>query len=143
MTDDTMRARLTCPSSDRDHAQGSGDARGDAGRIRRLRVPLLRAGLSDRQGSAASDCGIEAAIRVPELPDQRHPSSRRARGGGGRSRRRARAVLGDARSPVRAPAALDDRHLAALRTSSSTLDVERFEQELPRTSTPLASTKTS
>ena len=78
-----------------DHAPGPGRRAGDARRVWRLRVSLLRPGVSDREGASSSALGEPAALRLPELsarPNRtRTPSTRprrrrrpAPRGGSGR-----------------------------------------------------------
>ena len=50
---DVMSRLIHARRSAQDHARGTGRRAGDAGRIRRLRVPVLRRGLSGPQGRAA------------------------------------------------------------------------------------------
>ena len=54
---------------------GAGDAPGDARRVRRLRVPVLRRGAPDREG-ARGGCWATAALRLPPLPAHADPPAR-------------------------------------------------------------------
>ncbi len=78
----------------------SRDRLGDARRVRRLRVPVLRDRGGRRTGSVA---GRRPAVRVAASAADRRASAGADRGRGGRGRARAGGVLGDARPAARQP----------------------------------------
>src|SRR5882672_6293624 len=73
-----------------------------AGRVRRLRMPVLRAGLLFREGPPGS-ARRRLALRLPQLPARPGAPARAAGRAGRRGRGAAGPLLGDARRPVRAP----------------------------------------
>ena len=120
-----------CPvDAERDHVRGARGRAGDARRVRRLRVPVLRAG-------GAGDPRAARRLRRPPLrlaapAAQRRASSRPDRGRGHRGRGRAGRLLGDARPPAsttrtRSAPATSSRYAAQLG-----LDTERFADDLRR-----------
>ena len=86
----------------------------DAGRVRRLRVPVLRP-RHRRRARAARALRRRAALRLPPPAADRRPPARRARRRGRGGRRRAGALLGDARPALRPPGRARARGPARLR----------------------------
>ncbi len=86
---------------ERDHIRGPGGRPGDRGRVRRLRVPVLRAGRAGRPHAAGRlrRRPLRVAAPAPQRRPPERPARRRGLGGG----RRAAQVLGDARHAARAP----------------------------------------
>src|SRR5882672_11968173 len=68
------------------------------GRVRRLRVPALRRGVSDREGHSAGH-GPEATVRLPAFPAEQNPSARGAGRGDGGGGGGAGQVWGEERPP--------------------------------------------
>ena len=96
---------------ERDHIRGPAGSPGHRGRVRGLRVPLLRPGRAGRAGAAA---GVRRRpVRVAAPAADRRPPGRAAGGRGRRGSRAAGQVLGDARPapgpPGRAATARPDR----------------------------------
>ena len=80
----------------RDHVRGAAGRAGDGGGVRRLRVPVLRAG---RERGARAARGLRRrALRVAAPAADRRAPARAARRGGGGGGGDAGRVLGDARS---------------------------------------------
>ena len=88
---------------------GTGDRAGHARRVRRLRVPVLRPRLPDRQGRAG-DSWARSCASSSATSRYRGASARASRGRSRRSRGRAGQVLGDARRAVRASAIAQSGH---------------------------------
>src|SRR6266699_2196383 len=80
---------------------GTGGRTRDPGRVRRLRVSVLRRRLP-RAAARAARARTQGPLRVPALSAGRRAPPRPPGRGGGRGRRRAGQVLADARSPVSA-----------------------------------------
>src|SRR2546422_5073700 len=93
---------------------GTAGRSGHAGRVRGLRVSLLRPRVP-RAEARARRGQTEGAIRVPPLSDERAAPARRARGRGRRGGRGPGEVLGDARSAVPAPSGAGGRRSGRLR----------------------------
>ena len=88
---------------ERDHIRGPRRRAGHARRVRRLRVPLLRAGRAGRSASCSPSIGDDVRYVWRHLPlNDVHPNAQLARRGI-RGGRRAGTLLGDARRPARAP----------------------------------------
>ena len=101
-----------------DHIERGDPRPRDRGRVWRFRVPKLQTGPTGGQVAAGALCR-EGAGRLPPLSARGCAPARAARGGGGRMRRRAGQVLGNARPAVREPGAPRARGPAALCRSSS------------------------
>ena len=86
---------------ERDHIRGPARRAGDGGRVRRLRVPVLRPGRAGRPRAAGRHGDIRYVWR--HLPLDRRAPARPARRRGGRGGRRAGRVLADARPAAGAP----------------------------------------
>ena len=135
-------AALTMPvTEDRDHIQGPATAPVTLVEYGDYECPVLRRRVSDRQAGAGRD-GRAASLRLSELPDLDLASARRA----GRGGRRGRGAQGQF-WPMHDLLYENQQRLEAndLRgyADSLGLDVERFDESSPSTSTPRASTRTS
>ena len=111
---------------ERDHIRGADGRAGDARRVRRLRVPVLRPGRGGRP-RAARVLRRRPALRLAPPAAQRRPPARPARRRGGRGRGRAGRVLGDARHAARPPGRRSTRATCAAtpRSSGSTSTASR------------------
>ena len=78
------RPRLTVPVGERDHVARAGDGAGDARRVRRLRVPVLRRARIRSSSSARQRLGDELRFVFRNFPLDADPPARAARGRGGR-----------------------------------------------------------
>ena len=101
----------------RPHPRRRGRA-GDAGRVRRLRVPVLRPG-GGRDPRAARLVRRRPALRLAPPAAQRRPPERPDGGRGGRGGGRAGRVLGDARPAARPPGRAARRATCAATPRSS------------------------
>src|SRR6266508_3864068 len=97
----------------------AGGGAGHPGRVRRLRVPVLRQGRADRPRAAP---GVQrgAALRLSAPAAGRRAPPRRTGGRGRRGRRRPGELLGDARPAVRQPERARARRPARLRGATGT-----------------------
>ena len=95
-------ARTTLQGRRRACARARQGREGDAGRVRRLRVPVLRRGPPDAGGASPKHAAKVRAV-LHAVPARRAPQ-RDPRRAGGAVRARPRQVLGDARRALREPA---------------------------------------
>ncbi len=110
---------------ERDHIRGPAEAPVTVRRVRRLRVPLLRAGRAGRARAARRLRRRPLRLAAPAA--HRRPPARASRRRGGRGGRRAGDVLGDARPAARPPGRAARRRpdAATRRSSASTSSASR------------------
>ena len=97
-------------------------------RVRRLRMPLLAAGVSrDRTGRTTTQRW--PSLRLPALPADRHPPARARRGDRRRGGRAPRPLLGDAQTAL-LPASASKTTTAPL-CRRARPDVQQFDQDRP------------